>query len=147
MRGGRRCAAIYKLQSIQKLLLNSFSKVFSKVQKTHWACCYTDLWWNDEYRPCVSWAESTLCHVYHIYVSNILWQLVLCHNHKQTHQRAGISHKDTLHIQLFILCWRKCIFLFSYLCTQGNLSVISDGNKLIGEPKLEQKKQKSIPCR
>jgi len=59
---------------------------------------------------------SRLCHVHHIYLSNILWQLVLCHNPKLTHQRNQESLSKTLCAFCSFLCWRKCILVLWKTC-------------------------------
>lgn len=134
-------------------VLNWFVEVFSiKTQrhKRHWVCCCTDLWWGDLYRSYV-WAER-LCHVHYIYVSNILWQLVLCHNHKQTHQSLKICHKDTCAFNCSSSAEEKACF-FTLICVNNKkhkrISVIwwklQRDFKLIGKLKLKQKKR--IPCR
>ncbi len=132
-------------------LFNWFVEAFSlKTQrhKRHWVCCCIDLWWSDLYRPCL-WAEQ-LCHV--IYVSNILWQLVLCLNHKTDTPKTGnLSQRHFAHLTVHPLLKKKHAFSLVFVQTMKNkrISVIwwklQRDFKWIGELKLKEKK--TIPCR
>lgn len=105
----------------------------------------TDLLWAEQKAHCVMFIIS-MCQIY----CDSLFDVIITNRHIKEQE----SLTKTLHIQLFILCWRRrCIFLYSDLCKQGKtclwylMETLQRDFELIGEPKLQQKKQKSIPCR
>ncbi len=110
-------------------LFNWFVEAFSlKTQrhKRHWVCCCIDLWWSDFIDPVCELSSCVMLSMCQIYCDSLFYVLIT----KQTHQRPGICLKDTLHIQPFILCWRKSMHFHSYLCKQWKTKdyLWSDGN-------------------